>query len=144
MFYLSFCSAFEHPHPPLRLVLDSVSEMVFHIQRSLAAATITMNQLCLDMNTDVFRFLFNGKGIDAGKAYKEYKLSDFDKKYFLGEWYVNFDENGDGCAIDFPLKMKSCIRWRGSQSTRAQRKTVFFERIYILACMCLYLIHQIV
>ena len=89
MFYLFFCSAFEHPHPPLRLVLDSVSEMVFHIQRSLAAATIKMNQLCLDMNTDVFRFLFNGKGMDAGKAYKEYKLSDFDKKYFLGEWYMS-------------------------------------------------------
>ena len=132
-----FYSAFEHPNPPTRLVLDSVSALIYHLQRSLRAGTIRRNEVSLDMNTEVFRFLFDGKGTESESGYKEYNLSDFDTKYFVDEWYVNYDKLGDGCAIDFPLKMKSCIKWN-REYYRMHDKTlvpsarkVFSERIYL-------------
>ena len=121
----------------MRLVLDSVSLMIFHIQRSLAAGTIRRNTVCMDFATDVFRFLFGGKGVDVGKkGYKDYNLTDFSAEYFVDGWHANFDENGDGCAIDFPLKMKSCIQWRkvkGFIKTqgRSHSSSLFAERVYI-------------
>ena len=36
-----------------------------HVQRSLVAGTIRKNALTIDMATDVFKFLFDGKGVDA-------------------------------------------------------------------------------
>ena len=58
------------------------------------------------MPTDVFKFLFAGKGIGVERGYKEYNPVDFDCKYFPDEWYVHYDQNHDGCAIEFPMKMK--------------------------------------
>ena len=46
--------------------------------------------------------------LDEVTTYKEYELHDFDENYFYNEWYASYDVNGDGCAIDFPLRMKSC------------------------------------
>ena len=92
--------------------------------------------MCMDFATDVFRFLFGGKVVDVGKGYKEYNLTDFSAEYFVDGWHANFDENGDGCAIDFPLKMKSCIQWRkvkGLIKTQGQShsSSLFVERVYV-------------
>ena len=83
--------------------------------------TIKKNRVAFEMCTDVFRFLFDGKGVNRERGYQEYGVADFDATFFRGEWYVNIDKNGDGCAIDFPLKMKSCICW----------SKMFFERVFI-------------
>ena len=40
------------------------------------------NWLAIDMETDVIRFFFNGKGVKVEGGYKEYSLEDFDEKFF--------------------------------------------------------------
>ena len=98
----------------MRTVLDCASLFIFNVARSLSAGTIRKNRLTLDMPTDVFKILFAGKGIGVERGYKEYNPVDFDSKYFPDEWYVHYDQNDDGCAIEFPMKMKSCITWTRS------------------------------
>ena len=90
-------------------MLDCAS--LFHVQPSLVSGTIRINALTIDMPTDVFKFLFDGKGVDANRGYKEYSLEDFDPKVFFQEWYVHKDQNGDRCAVDFLVRMKSSIYW---------------------------------
>ena len=31
--------------------------------------------------------------------------------YFSGYWYKYLDKNGDGYEIDFPVQMKTSIKW---------------------------------
>ena len=38
-------------------------------------------------------------------------MNDFDKTYFKDNWYVAYDKLGDGCAMDFPVRLESKIRW---------------------------------
>lgn len=90
--------------------------------------------MSLDMPTDVFRFLFAEKGICDVRGYKEYSREDFDNKYFTGEWYVNYDEHGDGCAIEFPIRMKSFVTWtrcKGYSKQKEMQKKLYFERLHI-------------
>ena len=88
------------------------------------------------MPTDVFKFLFDGKGVDAYRGYKEYTLEDFDPKVFFQEWYVHKDQKGVGCAVDFPFRMKSSISWARSRGgtnnkgSEAEKRRSFFERVY--------------
>lgn len=74
----SLLGNFKHPRPTKRLVLDCASLFTHHVQHSLVAGTIRENALTIDMPTDVFKFLFDGKGVDVGRGYKEYSLVDFD------------------------------------------------------------------
>ena len=84
------------------------------------------------MPTVVFKFLFAGKGIGVERGYKEYNPVDFDSKYFPDEWYVHYDQNHYGCAIEFPMKMKSCITWTRSYKQKENiDKKMFVERLYI-------------
>ena len=36
-------------------------------------------------------------------------MDDFNKTYFKDNWY--YDKLGDGCSIDFPIRLDSKIRW---------------------------------
>ena len=45
---------------------------------------------------------------------------------------VHYDKNHDGCAIEFPMKMNSCITWtRSYKQIENIDKKMFFERLYI-------------
>ena len=59
---------FANPRPLMRTVLDCASLFIFNVARSLSAGTIRNNRLTLDMPTDVFKFLFAGKGIGVIKS----------------------------------------------------------------------------
>ena len=76
------------------LVLDCASVFMHHVGNSLSAGTIR-KKLRIDMPSDVFRFLFDGKGNSVGRGYKENELHDFDENYFYNEWYANYDAHGD-------------------------------------------------
>ena len=51
------------------------------------------------------------------------------------EWYVTYDQNGDGCAVEFPIKMKSSVTWTRckafSKIKEIKVKKPFFERLYM-------------
>ena len=40
-----------------------------------------------------------------------YDLEDFNMTYFGGDWHVVFDKLGDGCRVNFPLKLESKLKW---------------------------------
>ena len=40
-----------------------------------------------------------------------FMLDDFCKEYFSGEWHRCYDRLGDGCEVDFPIRITSKLRW---------------------------------
>ena len=40
-----------------------------------------------------------------------YELEDFNTTYFSGDWHVVFDKLGDGCKVDFPLRIENKLKW---------------------------------
>ena len=81
-------------------MLDFVSTLVSAVKKSLSHGTIQDNSFTLNLRTDVFNFLFNGKGtIVHGR--RGYSLEDFDTDIFPKDWFVAYDKFGDGCRIDF-------------------------------------------
>ena len=40
-----------------------------------------------------------------------YTVHDFDHMYFPQDWYQVYDQLGDGCEIEFPVRMCSNVKW---------------------------------
>ena len=38
-------------------------------------------------------------------------MEDFYGAYFENNWYVAYDRLGDGCSVDFPVRLETQIRW---------------------------------
>ena len=93
------------------MIADAASHLIAAVQRSLKSGVNSNNRLDLEFRTDVFRFLFNGKGRNPPKGRGLfYDADDFDRTYFTDDWCVAYDKLGDGCAIDFPIRLDSKIR----------------------------------
>ena len=103
---------YESPGLPYRVIADASSHLIAAIQRSLKSGINCNNRLDLEFRTDVFRLLFSGKGRNPPKGRGLfYDKNDFDTTYFKDDWYIAYDRLGDGCAIDFPIRLQSKIRW---------------------------------
>ena len=98
--------------PTYRLIVDASSHLKAALQKSLKSGVNINNHFELEFRTDVFKFLFSSKGKKAptGRGLF-YDLEDFDPTYFRDNWYVVYDRLGDGCCIDFPVKIESKIKW---------------------------------
>ena len=104
--------SFESPGLPYRVLADASSHLIAAIQNSLKSGVNRNNRLDIEFRTDVFRVLFNGKGRNPPKGRGLfYDKNDFDTTYFKDDWYVGYDKLGDGCSIDFPVRLESKIRW---------------------------------
>lgn len=104
--------SFESPVPQYRVIADAASHFMAAVQKSLKSGVNCNNRLDLEFKTDVFRFLFNGKGRNPPKGRGLfYDMDDFDRTYFRDDWCVAYDKLGDGCAIDFPVRLENKIRW---------------------------------
>ena len=62
------------------------------------------------MRHDVYRYFFHNKGVLArdGKHFM-FKFKDLDRLQLPPYWWYVLDGNGQGKAIDFPIKMKHHI-----------------------------------
>ena len=40
-----------------------------------------------------------------------YEWKDFNTTYFSDNWHVVYDKLGDGCRVDFPIRLESKIKW---------------------------------
>ena len=40
-----------------------------------------------------------------------YYLEEFNNTYFSDNWYIVYDKLGDGCKVDFIIRLESKIRW---------------------------------
>ena len=103
------CRSFESPSPQYRLVADAASTFIAAVNKSLKSGVNTNCKIEIKFRTDVFRYLFNNKGRKptTGRGLF-YNLDDFDTTYFTDNWY---DKLGDGCTIDFPVRLESKLKW---------------------------------
>ena len=128
------CSTFESPQPSYRLVADATSHLKCAINRSLKLGVNCSNRLEVEFRVDVFRYLFHGKGHapPRGRGLL-YNLEDFDKTYFMDEWYIVYDRLGDGCKVDFPIRLESRIQWSSQVFSRSGnvKPKIFKEMIYV-------------
>ena len=61
---------------------------------------------------DVFRYLFRDRGTKPTRGVgKLYQKVDFSEQFFSSEWDNVYDRLGDGCQVDFPIRMHSKLRW---------------------------------
>lgn len=109
------------------------------IQGSLTAGVNLRTQFTFECRTDVFLFLFSGKGREWPKKYgRFYDLDDFDQVYFPSKWYIVYDRLGSGCTVEFPIRMYSKIKWtpvvcdKDESGSIIQKKKVLQESLQCL------------
>ena len=107
--YSSYCE----PCPSYRAIADSISNFVTAVQNSLRVGCVRNCMFVVPFRCDVFNFLFSGKGSSVrtkkGRLYTE---EDFDPTYFsIKYWFVSYNKLGDGCKIDFPINLRSYVKF---------------------------------
>lgn len=138
VFVPSICRSYEDPSPPYRVIADNVSTLVSSIQHSLKLGVNTNCKFSLEFRTDVFNFIFSGKGTTppTGRG-TFYELEDFGSTYFPAGWHVVYDRLGDGCGIDFPVRLESKLKWsttlysKQEDGTLLPKPKTFIEMIYV-------------
>ena len=140
--YPIFHRTFSDPSPPQRLLMDSISLFVTTMKGSLRVGTIRNCTLTIPFRTDVFNFLFNGKGnMINGKKAKSYVESDFNTQLFPSNWFVYYDRLGNGCKLDFPVYMYSHIKYAPqtyirTSTTLALQQRDFTEIVTVTVVKC--------
>ena len=109
---MNFYRSFLHPSPSNRVIMDYTSKMVAAIQKSLKAGTLRDNKVSLEFSSDVYRFMFQGKGLKNRNGWQLMTQQDMESCCCLPkDWHTRWDSLGDGCSIDFPLKLKWKLKW---------------------------------
>lgn len=51
----------------------------------------------------------------------------------MDEWYIVYDRLGDGCKVDFPIRLESRIKWSSQVFSRSGnvKPKIFKEMIYV-------------
>ena len=72
-----------------------------------------MAPLYASIDLDVWRYVVFGKGIPSQhNGHYLYKMEDLSKfKYLPCNWWYNLDGDGNGTAVDFPIKAKPTLSW---------------------------------
>ena len=99
----------------------------------------------LDCDNDVFCYLFKGRGCTSNvTAAVTLNKEDFDRMQFPSSWYYYLNKNGEGQAVEFPIRVKSVLRRSlkhcivNSVGTLVQAPTYIFEivKLYITRIPC--------
>ena len=100
-----------YKHAYSSLYLPFFTVLIAAVQKSLKPGVNCNNRVDLEFRTDVFRFLFDSKGRNPPRGRRLFcDMDDFDGTYFKEDWCVAYDKLGDGCRIDFPIRLESKIR----------------------------------
>ena len=121
--------------------MDEVSTFVGEVARSLRAGVNRLCSFSFVVRSDVFVFLFGGKGRACphrlGRFFDE---ADFDLEYFPHDWFICCDRLGDSCRINFPVRMYSKILWspvtftKDTSNVVVPKKRSFKELCYLCIC----------
>ena len=107
-----------------------------------------VNRACsfsFPFRTDVFKYLFGGKGRACPNRFGLfYDFDDFNPCFFPPDWCRCYDRLGDGCRVVFPIRMYSKVRWLPASYTKdencvlARKKRSFTEvcNVCILKTRC--------
>ena len=129
-----FYSSFESPTPSHRDILDATSHLKATVQKSLKSGINCNNKMEVEFRTDVFKFLFKDKGSKPPRGRGLfYFLEDFDSTYFSDDWYIVYDKLGDGCKVDFPVRLESKVKWSSAVHTSngSVKRRIFTEIISV-------------
>ena len=137
--FYAHCRCFESPSPAYRVIADAVSSFRAAVDRSLKAGLNCNNRIEIEFRVDVFKYLFSGKGRTppTGRGLF-YDLEDFDATFFTSNWYIAYDKLGDGCCVDFPIRLESKLKWSSVvfTSSRTMKPKLFTEIICITLVKC--------
>ena len=91
--------------------MDSVTSFLSALHRSLSLGTIRFCKFKVDFRHDSFNFLFKNKGArpTAGRGLL-FCQEVFDNHYFKEYWFVCFDRLGNGCTVDFPIRLEPVLK----------------------------------
>lgn len=130
--YFHFCRNYEDPSPPFRVVSDSVSSLILGIQGSLRRGINLNCKFNVEFRVDVFSYLFSGKGsLPPSGQGKLYNLDDFNPTFFPGNWFIVYDKLGNGCKVDFPVRLESKLKWSPTVYDKLPNGTVVVrEKIF--------------
>ena len=70
---------------------------------------------------------------DKGSEYQHgtgrlYTLADFETAYFPPDWYRLQDRLGDGCKIDFPVRLFCKVKWSPTVYVSSEERTVVLPK----------------
>ena len=92
--------------------MDGISNFCAAVDKSLKSGVNLHCTFKVEFRTDLFNFLFDGKGRHPPRRLGQlYELQDFDNRYFKTNWFRCYDKLGNGCEIDFPVRLYSKITW---------------------------------
>ena len=129
---------FLNPQPPLRIINDSVSNFIISLAASLRLGAIRKCSFSVPLRMDVFRHLFNDSGVKPIRGHgKNYYTDDFAERYFPSGWHIVHDHLGDGCEVDFPIRLHSKLRWSSvvyhkSEDGTLTRKLQSFTEVLVV------------
>ena len=111
----------------MRVVLDDVSTFIYNINHSLMCGVNRACSFSFPFRTDVFKYLFGGKGRACPHRFGLfYDFDDFNPCFFPPDWCRCYDRLGDGCRVVFPIRMYSKVRWLPASYTKDEN--------WVLAC----------
>lgn len=93
------------PQPPEDVILENVSVLKYSIEQSLMAGSIRKYKFTVPFRHDVFKHLFEQKEDRC------YALADFPPHLFPSGWNTVYSVIGDGCTVEFPVKMTPYLKW---------------------------------
>lgn len=72
----------------------------------------TSNNFYLNLHHEIFRYVFNGKGIINDSGITLFSKEDFSLFNLPENWdKIIYTDKGEGRQIDFPVSLKPVLRW---------------------------------
>ncbi|KAK3738195.1 hypothetical protein QZH41_012779, partial [Actinostola sp. cb2023] len=107
---LDLISSFGKPFISQNRLQEGIDSLLYNLCVKLKAKSRSPHTFCFQH--DVFRNLFSGKGNVSrdGKAMMMIN-NDFQHLPFPPAWGQSLDKNGDGVAIQFPIRMQLHLSW---------------------------------
>ena len=112
MFPSIFCRNYENPVKPAKERLYEAGRQFFAgVNTALKGKSRV--QVYVHMDGDIWRYVSHNKGqISEHRGFKLYERDDFCLfKELPDNWWYIVDKNGEGYAIDFPMKIKPLVTW---------------------------------
>ena len=136
--------SYSHPQPSPSLIRDAISSFLCSLHSSLNVGTIRCCKFSIEFRIDIYNFLFDGKGSKptSGKGLLYYQ-DDFHSEYFSEDWFLSYDRLGNGCCVDFPIRMQPTLKQGPTRYLRRNSELVKQKRVYleylvvnIVKCRC--------
>ena len=109
---LLYFRKFYSPTPEMWPILESTCNLIYSVRGSLRKGITRCNNLKVKLCTDVYKYLFGGKGQELKKAKRRtYSQEDFNVAYFPSDRFRVYNSNSECCYVDFPVIMYSYVKF---------------------------------